>query len=45
MRGVTGEGVGWVERSDTHRFLASRLMGFAALYPSYETLTALAWFP
>jgi hypothetical protein len=36
MRGATHEAVGWVERSDTHRLLASQLMGFAALYPSYE---------
>jgi hypothetical protein len=26
--------VGWVERSETHR-QARRMMGFAALYPSY----------
>jgi hypothetical protein len=34
-----------VERSDTHRFIASRLMGFAALYLSYgprHTLSS-AW--
>ncbi len=28
--------VGWVERSETHRFLpADRMVGFAALYPPY----------
>ena len=28
--------VGWVERSDTHQLLPETMMGFAALYPSYE---------
>jgi hypothetical protein len=29
--------VGWEERSETHRFLSQRcMMGFAALFPSYE---------
>src|SRR3546814_185010 len=33
--------VGWVERSETHRPPAiSRTMGFAALYPSYESWLA-----
>src|SRR5438445_8957983 len=27
--------VGWVERSDTHHVSTSRLMGIAALHPSY----------
>ena len=34
MRGALAKA--WVERSDTHRFLASRSMGFAALYPPYD---------
>jgi hypothetical protein len=40
-RGVKGsnEGVGWVERSETHRGhlpAAPPRMGFAALYPSHK---------
>jgi hypothetical protein len=40
-RGVKGsnEGVGWVERSETHRGHLPAVgprMGFASLYPSYK---------
>ena len=28
-------GVGWVERSDTHQLRLAKVMGFAALHPSY----------
>ena len=28
--------VGWVERSDVNQWLPETMMGFAALYPSYE---------
>jgi hypothetical protein len=34
------ECVGWVERSETIRLVAAQEMGFASLYPSYETDTA-----
>jgi hypothetical protein len=33
-----GPFVGWVERSETHQWRATKLMGFAALYPSYGLL-------
>src|SRR6185312_8316626 len=29
--------VGWVERSETHRHRRPALMGFASLYPSYDS--------
>ncbi len=32
--------VGWVERSDTHHLSRMKLMGFAALYPSYRAIDA-----
>jgi hypothetical protein len=30
--------VGWVERSETHQSPRCGVMGFAALYPSYDTV-------
>src|ERR1700744_541542 len=37
---LTGaQAVGWVERSDTHHFGCMLPMGFAALNPSYDSLT------
>src|SRR4029077_12783769 len=36
-RGRAVRSVGWVERSETHQAaLRSKMMGFAALYPSYR---------
>ena|SRR5215207_6180156 len=32
-----GQPVGWMERSDTHQLRRRTVMGFAALYPSYES--------
>ena len=29
--------VGWVERSATHQFITSMMMGYVALHPSYGT--------
>ena len=36
MRASHAQPVGWVERSDTHRACAAKVMGFATLYPSYN---------
>ena len=37
--------VGWVERSETHHEPCEKLMGFAALYPSYTLLLRIASLP
>src|SRR4026208_168444 len=39
-RGARSVVVGWVERRETHHLAESRLMGFAALDPSYEARRA-----
>ena len=31
-------GVGWVERSETHHRIPDKVMGFAALNPSYSPI-------
>src|SRR5437899_9038798 len=31
------QAVGWVERSDTHQWQRTKVMGIAALHPSYES--------